>query len=422
MSADDARWSFPRRLGFLFLGLFLGLNILPHFPFSIPVVDEMLAVQWLALWEALMPILGNAALGIDEPILVGFTGSNDMTWNYVQLLWYVVFAALVALPWATLDRKREHYATLYAWLRIVVRYWLALNLFNYGFIKLFPTQFEALGPIHLARSYGESSPGGLLWTFMGASPVYAGFTGLAEVLAAALLLSRRTTSLGALVAVGVMANVVMMNFCYDVPVKTLSSLLLLGALFLAAHDARRIADLLVFNRPTMARDLGAPVLGRRMRIVRVVAKIGFLMLIATMAIQAMGRLADRQKPVEKDPLYGAWAVEQITLDGAPPSTDEARWRQLAIPAAPIALLRRARGEALVFGLAHDVAAGTITLTQQGPTPTQHVLKVARPAADELILTGSMDGAIEVHLRRIDTEHAPLLTRGFHWITEVPYNR
>jgi hypothetical protein len=81
-------WSLPKRVGFLFLGLFLCLNIFPHFFSSIPFVDELFGEWWLALWAMLIPILGNRALGIEEPIPVGFTGSNDMTWNYVQMLWY----------------------------------------------------------------------------------------------------------------------------------------------------------------------------------------------------------------------------------------------------------------------------------------------------------------------------------------------
>ena len=40
-----------------------------------------------------------------------------------------------------------------------------------------------------------------------------------EVLGALLLLFRRTTALGAAVLAVVLVNVVMMNFCYDVPVK-----------------------------------------------------------------------------------------------------------------------------------------------------------------------------------------------------------
>ena len=63
-----------------------------------------------------------------------------------------------------------------------------------------------------------------------------------------LLVARRTTLLGALVSIGVLTNVVMLNFCYDVPVKLFSAHLLAMAVFLVLPDLRRLADLLVFNR------------------------------------------------------------------------------------------------------------------------------------------------------------------------------
>lgn len=56
---------------------------------------------------------------------------------------------------------------------------------------------------------------GLLWNFIGASAAYTIFTGVAEVLGGLLLVARRTALLGALVCIGVMSNVVLLNFSYD---------------------------------------------------------------------------------------------------------------------------------------------------------------------------------------------------------------
>ena len=79
----------------------------------------------------------------------------------------------------------------------------------------------------LLEPYGDSSPMGLLWTFMGASKGYSIFCGGVEMLAAILLFVPGCATLGALVAMGAMANVFMLNMCYDVPVKQYSFHLLL---------------------------------------------------------------------------------------------------------------------------------------------------------------------------------------------------
>jgi hypothetical protein len=44
---------------------------------------------------------------------------------------------------------------------------------------------------------------GLLWTFMGASEPYTMFVGFAEMIAGILLFPRKTSTLGALMSVGV---------------------------------------------------------------------------------------------------------------------------------------------------------------------------------------------------------------------------
>lgn len=51
-----------------------------------------------------------------------------------------------------------------------------------------------------------------------------------------------------ILCLSVMANVFMLNMSYAVPLKILSSHLLLLSLFLIAPDARRLADVFVLNR------------------------------------------------------------------------------------------------------------------------------------------------------------------------------
>ena len=58
-----------------------------------------------------------------------------------------------------------------------------------------------------------------------------------------------------------MVNVVMINFCYDVPVKLFSSHLLAMALFLILPDLRRLIDVFVRDRsvePVEIRPLFRP--------------------------------------------------------------------------------------------------------------------------------------------------------------------
>ena len=102
---------------------------------------------------------------------------------------------------------------------VYLRLVLAATMIPYGAAKIFPWQFPAPTLSKLIQRYGDSSPMGLLWTFMGASRSYSFFGGATELLAGMLLVVPRLATLGALVCIGVMSNVLMLNLGYDVPVK-----------------------------------------------------------------------------------------------------------------------------------------------------------------------------------------------------------
>ncbi len=88
---------------------------------------------------------------------------------------------------------------------------------------------------------------GLAWSFLGFSQGYNYVMGGAEILSGILLLFRRTTVLGALVTVGVAGNIMAINYCYDVPVKLLSTALVIMALFLLGKDIRRLFNFFFFK-------------------------------------------------------------------------------------------------------------------------------------------------------------------------------
>src|SRR5207237_1307990 len=108
--------------------------------------------------------------------------------------------------------------------------------------------------------------------FMGYSTAYTFFSGAIETIAGALMFSQRATPLAALLVCAGMGNVVMMNLSYDVPVKLYSMNLLLMAVVLLLPDARRIANVLVLNRPSDASSLRKLPRSPRLRRFTVAAK------------------------------------------------------------------------------------------------------------------------------------------------------
>ena len=130
---------------------------------------------------------------------------------------------------------------------------------------------------------------------MGSSTTYVVLAGVAETVGGALLLFPRLATLGALIVVPVMANVVLMNFCYDIPVKIHSSHILGLTLFLLLPEARRLADVIVFGRPVeAARHVSILRLKGKVRAALQAAVAAALIVPQVLANRATaGRLAER---------------------------------------------------------------------------------------------------------------------------------
>lgn len=207
------QWSFVKKQAFRFFGLYFFLYLISTtntFSFLYNGFIEWVGVK-LHIWNG---------------ISVYPNGSGDTTYNYVQLICLLIVALIGSIVWALIDHRRRHYDKLLYWLMVVLRYGLAYYMVNYGFAKIFIGQFPSLTLSRLMQPIGDCSPMGIAWTFMSASRPFTVFTGIAEALGGTLLFFRRTTMLGCVFSVIVLANIVAMNFCYDIPVKLFSSHLL----------------------------------------------------------------------------------------------------------------------------------------------------------------------------------------------------
>jgi hypothetical protein len=121
---------------------------------------------------------------------------------------------------------------------------------------------------------------------MAASRTYTVFAGWMEIVGGLLLCFRRTQLAGALWTAGVMANVFMLNLCYDVPVKLFSFQLLLLAIVVAAPDVPRLVAMFLRNAAVPSADLLGPWRESRWRRAATGLKIAWLG--ATLGLLAFG--------------------------------------------------------------------------------------------------------------------------------------
>jgi hypothetical protein len=422
------QWGFARRILFRFLFAYLFLYNPVALLNTLPEPQKLFGSEvdpYTELCQPMVKWVGRELFGVEITILPN--GSGDTTFNYVQVFCFAVLAAVVALLWTLFDGKRGNYSRLHGWLWAYMRFTLAANMLIYGAFKVIKSQFPDPSLDRLTQPFGDASPMGLLWTFMGASESYTIFTGFSEMLGGLLLTARRTTLLGALVCVGVLANIVMLNFSYDVPVKLLSAHLLLMAAYVAAPDLRRLANLFVLNRVAAAAPerrlvtwnwLHRGVLGLRAALV-----IGFTGYTLWYSYETYTRYGPaRPRP----PLYGIWNVAEFTLDGElrpPLVSDQVRWRRVTFDFPGVVSLQLMNDTRQRYRVDLQEERKTMTLLQRDPKSPKAILTFSESATDLLVLQGTYDGhSVRAKLKRSDDKAFPLTSRGFHWINEYPFNR
>ena len=241
---------------------------------------------------------------------------TDFLPDYVTFAVLALVSGAVATAWSVIDRRRQSYPRAFPWVYTAVRFVLAALLLWYGWGKILPGQFGlGVDAIYLPRPVAGLTPMNLLWAFMGASRPYAIFAGLVEFTGGLLLLTRRTAMAGALLSTAALANVLMLDLAYDVNVKATAGVMLTMALFLLAPHATRLGQMFLLNKPTHP-AAQAP-LFTNARIDRAARIVG--MLVAASAIYwAYGQaraFADVNIAAAKEPLYGAWMVEETARNG-----------------------------------------------------------------------------------------------------------
>lgn len=420
------QWSRLTRFSFRFVFVYFIIYLLPFPLDGIPKLD-IAAEIYNDVWVKAVPWVGRHLLRLENEITDLPSGSGDTTFSYVKLLCVAVMALLVASAWSIFDSRRTAYPRLHDWLRIYIRFALGLSMFSYGIAKVINSQFPYPDLDRFIQPIGHASPMGLLWTFMGASPAYCVFTGLAECAGGLLLFWWRTTTIGALIVAGVMINVVMLNFCYDVPVKLYSTHLLLLSIFLLLPDLHRMTQLFLLNHATTPRTLGRPFAHRWLNRSALAFKLVFLGLtMAYLTKNTLDTLKTNGRNIARPALYGLYEVESFARGSdfsAPDSEDEKRWRRVVINRAGRLAVQLLDETVQRFQTVDNAAEGKLELTPRWEPDKKTVLSYQKRDDDRLWLEGDFFGdTLQVTLHRIPDPQFLLVNRGFHWINEQPFNR
>lgn len=316
-----------------------------------------------------------------------------------------------------LDQEKLKKINLNYWAYTIISYYLSLQLFKYGFDKLFKHQFYLPEPNTAFTTLSQLSPDILYWTTMGSSYSYSVFCGIIEIIPAVLLLFRRTSSLGGIIAALVMVNVVMINFGFDISVKVYACFLLFISGIVAYPGIRKIIDVFIYKnvkdlqqlKPTFHAKKAFPYIITKMFIISYI-------LVESLAVYFRSGSFNDDK-AERPYLHGAYNIIDFVKnnDTIPPLlTNKDRFKRIFIHREGYFITQNMNDEMDDYKMNFDFINKKLILK----TYDQNEIIIDYLFSEKdstLTLKGNIENIrVYIKAKQIDLKRLPLFQKSFHW--------
>lgn len=344
MSNTNFRWRWLKELGWRTVFIYF---ILQAVPLDWKYYRQIFQIDWGHLSYGAIFDLAHYAPRWGEGL--------PTYWDWVILLGISVAGAAIWLAAGRLDVRREgldgqggwsgglsatdggvnERLRLYYWLRVIVRYRLAIGIIAYGFIKFFPLLSPYPSISNLNTDYGDFTRWKLFSLSLGVVPNYESFLGAVEIVSGLLLFYRRSASVGAFIIAVFLANVFLSNLAYGGGEAVYSLYLISLALFVLSYDARRLLDLLILQRPASPDRFRPEFAERWQRFTRLGLKGGLIFFFVFLYGFKTREGAPYQFPLSKG-LPGAAGVYNVSLFVVGKDTlgysktDPVRWQDVVL--------------------------------------------------------------------------------------------
>lgn len=424
-SPVEIYWSSARKFLFRFFFVYLFIYCFP-FPFDSFELTKPIAQPYYNFLDIIIPRIGESWFHLKAKTAFPFFDKvDDSYYGLVHLYITLIISFIATIIWSIIDRRRKNYETLRQWLRLYLRFFLAAYLFGYGFVKVFPSQFQPITAFRLTQIVGDQSPMLLAWNFMGYSSVFQKILGVTEVIAGLFLLFRRTTTIGAILSFGVFGFVVMMDFSFNVPVRLLSSHLLFISAFLFLGDGKRLINVFFLNRHAAA-VIEKPLITHPLYR-KIFAGILIILCICLFYSQIIISRRSEREFGWKAPhgsLYGVYNTAYfIRNNDTIPSlqTDSLRWKQLVIDNGgwnQMGVIKVNSDKRVTYNIETDTVKQILKINSLNDTTEKYSFNYNKPDVGHLLLKGIWKkDSIEVLMEKYDLNNYLLHKERFTWINE-----
>ena len=421
--ANYQLWSKAKAFFTFWFAIYLFLNIFP-WPFTTIHIVYNLFLPYLQATGYIVNWTGKNILHLTNfGEGIGGFEIGDGIFGYVQLFTFALLSGIITCFVFLIEKTTKKSSRLYYWMIVYLRYSLAITMLGYGFMKINMDEGQFIFPsvATLEQPVGNLSPMGLLWAFMGYSQPYEIFTGIAEIAGGYLLFFNRTKALGSLIVIGVMSNVVMMEFSYDVNLKLISTHLLLISFLILSPDIRRVIDFFIFHKTISLSNSVNKFNKKWMRISMAILK-------SIIIIGFTGSIINNYRMVPsafKSHLYGMYNTERFILNNDTANVskvDTIVWKKMIIDNDYNYTQIITKDDSVTYYQASiDTTKKTLQLTAYNDTTAKYQFVYSEKPDNYLELSGKWKGDdVSITFKKKDMQEYPLVSRGFNWINEYPY--
>lgn len=405
--------------------MFLSKKTGSHLCLEISTIFHKMFFWWDSLLLQVTTLIAKNVFSIDQPILNKRTGSSDKLFNFIRIFFIINLSLLTAIASHFINNKYKNFPRLLSFLITACRYFVAIMLIKYGFTKVFQNQFPTPYLARYVQQFGDSSPEGLAWFFMGYSKEFKVFTGVVEIICAIFLLFRNTKLLGAVLSVLVCTVIFTMNLCYDIPVKLFSGHLLAFSLFLVLLDYKNLWLFFVKGKSTKIK--AHPYFFANYKRKNLFLYLKWFIILFVFLSTAYGEANKHNQTVKhlaSIPLYGIYNLKSKTLNNKTIPliyNDSSQWKQLIIYNDNWAAIKFLNDSIINLNFIIDTNNNKIICKNWDKAIS--LLFDYKLENDTLTLFSQkkIDTVCEKFIRFNETNFL-LNSREFHWLTETPLNK
>lgn len=386
---------------------------------SITLPFHTIIENYLWNWiENLLPLeyLSRSLFNLNVNLSNPHSGSGDTLYDYLTLISIFFLSLILSVTCIAIPKVKNINFWIYNY--IILRYFLAFTMMNYGFAKLFTLQFSTFDLLNLNTTFGESTPMSLAWAYFGYSYKYQVFIGIAQLLSV-LLIYERTATFGALITFVMAINIVLVNYTFDIPLKLDSTFIFIFATILVLKDVKSIYAFFFTNFPLPLLVVNLYVQNSKIKVIlnKVIKNCTLLYFIFTTMTNMYNYKIQLDKQYDKlSPIYGIYNVQFIMhkIKSDTPNS-VLNWKQLIFEVENYTTIKYNDGQLLVFSTSIDSVSKSIYF-YDSMKDSRYNFKISKIDSSSFLLQG-LDTLIITRQAVLNN----ITKKQFHWITEYPNN-